>query len=72
MDWRKRWLAFRGRLFIIVGVTAILTAMFLADKIPSGFAPIVLVFGVGFIVLAIPSRVWRNVPAWFHKDDSWL
>ena len=72
MDKRKRWLAFRGRFLIIVGVTSLLVAMFLPDQIPAQLAPIVVVFGVGFIALAIPWRIWRNLPAWFHRDDTWL
>ncbi len=72
MDKRKRWLAFRGRLLIIVGVTALLVAMFLPDQIPEPLAPLVVVLGVGFIALAIPWRIWRNLPSWFHRDDTWL
>jgi hypothetical protein len=72
MDKRKRWLAFRGRLFIIVGVAALLVAMFLPDQIPAQLAPLVVVFGVGFIALAVPWRIWRNLPAWFRREDTWL
>ena len=72
MDWRKRWVAFRGRVFIIVGVSAMLIAMFLYDKIPEGLSPLVVVFGVGMIALAVPSRVWRNLPSWFRREDTWL
>ena len=71
MDKRKRWLAFRGRLFIIVGVAALLVAMFLPDQIPAQLAPLVVVFGVGFIALAVPWRIWRSLPAWFRSDDMW-
>ena len=72
MDWRKRWVVFRGRLFIIVGVTAMLTSMFLDDKIPPGFSPLLIVFGVGMIALAIPARVWRGLPSLFRREDTWL
>ena len=72
MEKRKRWIVFRGRLFIIVGVTAILVAMFLYDKIPTGLSPLVVVFGVGMIALAVPARVWRNLPSLFRREDTWL
>jgi len=55
-----------------VGVTALLVAMFLPDQIPTQLAPLVVVFGIGFIFLAVPWRVWRNLPSWFHRDDTWL
>jgi len=72
MDTRKRWLVFRGRLFVFVGVVAMLTAMFLYDKIPVGLSPLVVVFGVGMIALAVPMRVWKNLPSWFRREDTWL
>ncbi len=72
MDRRKQWMAFRGRLLIIVGAIALLAAMFLSHQIPDRLAPLVVVFGVGFIALAIPWRVWRKLPLWFHRDDTWL
>ncbi len=72
MEKRKRWVAFRGRLFIIVGVTAMLIAMFLPNQIPGGLSPVVVVFGVGFIALAVPARVWRKLPEWFRREDTWL
>ncbi len=71
MDKRSQWLAFRGRLFIIVGVTALLVAMFLPNRIPEPLLPLVVVFGVGFITLAIPYRVWRKLPLLFRRDDTW-
>jgi hypothetical protein len=46
MDRRKRWLVFRGRLLIIVGVTALLVAMFLSDQIPAQLTPLVVLFGI--------------------------
>ena len=49
MDTRNRWPAFRGRLLVFVGVIALLTAMFLPQQIPEPFAPLIVVFGVGFI-----------------------
>jgi predicted membrane channel-forming protein YqfA (hemolysin III family) len=72
MDWRKRWVAFRGRVFIIVGLTAMIIAMFLYDKIPAGLSPLVVVFGVGMIALAVPSRFWRSLPSRFRREDTWL
>ena len=72
MDQRSRWQAFRGRLLMLVGVIALLTAMFLPHQIPEPLAPLIVVFGVGFILLAIPSRIWTKFPEWFHRDDMWL
>ena len=72
MDTRNRWPAIRGRLLIFVGVIALLTAMFLPHRIPEPFAPLIVVFGVGFIALAIPWRIWRKLPGWFRRDDTWL
>ena len=72
MDKRKRWLAFRGRLFVIVGITALLVSMFLPDQIPEPLSPLVIVFGVVFIVLSIPWRIWQNLPYWFLRDDRWM
>ena len=69
---RKRWVVFRGRLFIIVGVIALLTAMFFFNNIPDGLSPLVVVFGVGMIALAVPSRTWRKLPTLFRRDDTWL
>ncbi|MDP7004905.1 MAG: hypothetical protein QF718_01670 [Phycisphaerales bacterium] len=72
MDRRKRWLVFRGRLLVIVGVTSLLVAMFLPHQVPESLAPLLVVFGVGFIFLAVPWRVWRNLPSWFNRDDTWM
>ncbi|MBT4529745.1 MAG: hypothetical protein HOC27_00935 [Phycisphaerae bacterium] len=72
MDKYKRWTVIRGRMLIIVGVASLLVAMFMPDQIPAGLAPLVVVFGVGFIALSIPWRVWNKLPAWFHRDDTWL
>jgi hypothetical protein len=72
MDKRRRWLAFRGRLFVIVGVTALLAAMFLPHKIPAALEPLIVVFGVGFVALAVPWRIWKGLPSWFRRDDTWL
>jgi hypothetical protein len=72
MDKRSQWLVFRGRLLVIVGVASLLVAMFLPSQIPEPLAPLVVVFGVGFIALAIPWRIWKNLPSWFHRDDTWL
>jgi hypothetical protein len=72
MDKRSQWLVFRGRLLVIVGVASLLVAMFLPSQIPEPLAPLVVVFGVGFIALAIPWRIWKNLPSWFHREDTWL
>lgn len=72
MDKRTRWAAFRGRLLILVGVIALTTAMFLSHQIPEPLAPLIVVFGVGFIMLAIPGRIWMKFPEWFRRDDTWL
>jgi hypothetical protein len=72
MDKRSQWIVFRGRLLVIVGVTSLLVAMFLPEQIPAALGPLVIVFGVGFIALAVPWRIWKNVPTWFHRDDTWL
>ena len=63
---------FRGRLLVIVGVASLLVAMFLPEQIPASLDPLVIVFGVGFIALAVPWRIWKNIPTWFHRDDTWL
>ena len=60
MDQRNRWQAFRGRLLILVGTISLLTAMFLPDQIPEPFEPLLVVFGVGFIALAVPFRIWEQ------------
>ncbi|HIA71817.1 MAG TPA: hypothetical protein EYO01_03830 [Phycisphaerales bacterium] len=72
MDKRSQWIVFRGRLLVIVGVASLLVAMFLPEQIPEPLSPLVIVFGVGFIALAVPWRIWKNVPTWFHRDDTWL
>ncbi len=72
MDKRTRWAAFRGRLLILVGVIALTTAMFLPHQIPEPLSPLIVVFGVGFIMLAIPGRIWMKFPEWFRRDDTWL
>ena len=72
MDTRNRWPAFRGRLFIFVGVISLLTAMFLPHQIPEPFSPLIVIFGVGFIALAVPWRILRKLPEWFRRDDTWL
>ncbi len=71
MDKRSRWPAFRGRLLIFVGIVALLVAMFLPHKIPSPLAPLIVVFGVGFVAIAIPWRIWKKIPEWFRRDDTW-
>ncbi len=72
MDKRKRWPAFRGRILILVGVVCLLVAMFLPHQIPEPFAPLIVLFGVGFIALAVPWRIWKKLPEWFKRDDTWL
>ena len=72
MDKRSQWLVFRGRLLVVVGVASLVVAMFLPEQIPASLGPLVIVFGVGFIALAVPWRIWKNIPTWFHRDDTWL
>ena len=67
-----RWSAFRGRLLILVGVIAILVAVFLPNQIPDPLFPLVVLFGVGFIVLAVPWSIWQKLPSLFTRDDMWL
>ncbi len=57
---------------MLLGIASLLIAMFNSGQIPAGLTPIVVVFGVGFIALAIPFRVWKNMPSWFNRDDTWL
>ena len=64
-------MAFRGRVFMLVGIFSLGCAIFLADNFPQ-YLPILVLFGVGFIAMAVPKRVWCKVPAWFRRDDSWL
>ena len=72
MDKRKRWAIIRGRVFMLLGIASLLIAMFATNQIPAGLSPLLVVFGVGFIALAIPYRVWKNMPTWFNRDDTWL
>ncbi|MDP6693513.1 MAG: hypothetical protein QF444_04225 [Phycisphaerales bacterium] len=71
MDKRNRWKAFRGRVLVLMGIFSLGSAIFLADNFPH-YLPILVLFGVGFIAMAVPKRVWRNLPSWFNRDDSWL
>jgi len=71
MDKRNRWIAFRGRLLVLMGVLSLGSAIFLADGFPQ-YLPILVLFGVGFIAMAVPRRLWRQLPAWLRRDDSWL
>jgi hypothetical protein len=56
---------------MLVGIFSLGCAIFLADNFPQ-YLPILVLFGVGFIAMAVPKRVWCKVPAWFRRDDSWL
>ena len=71
MDKRNRWLAFRGRVLVLMGLFSLGGAIFLADNFPQ-YLPILVLFGVGFIAMAVPRRAWKKLPSWFHRDDSWL
>ena len=31
-----------------------------------------VVFGVGFILMAIPARILKKLPEWFTRDDTWM
>ncbi|MBT4583756.1 MAG: hypothetical protein HOC93_01590 [Phycisphaerae bacterium] len=71
MDKRNRWLAFRGRVLVLMGLFSLGGAIFLADNFPQ-YLPILVLFGVGFIAMAVPRRSWKKLPSWFRRDDSWL
>jgi len=71
MDKRNRWMVFRGRVFVLMGIFSLGCAIFLADNFPQ-YLPILVLFGVGFIAMGVPKRVWCKLPAWFRRDDSWL
>ena len=71
MDKRNRLIAFRGRVFMLVGIFSLGCAIFLADNFPQ-YLPILVLFGVGFVAMGVPKRVWCKLPAWFRRDDSWL
>ena len=71
MDQRNRWFAYRGRVLAIVGSASLLSAMFLpTDAIPS-LTPFLVLFGVGFIAMALPIRILKKIPEWFKNNDSW-
>ena len=72
MDKRSQWVAFRGRLLVVIGVASLIAAVFASDAIPEPLVPLVTLFGIAFILLAIPTRVWGKLPRWFHRDDTWL
>lgn len=72
MDKRGQWVAFRGRLLVIIGAASLITAVFASDAIPGSLTPLVTLFGIGFILMAIPTRIWGKIPKWFHRDDSWM
>jgi hypothetical protein len=46
--------------------------MFLPEGVPQSLSPLLVVFGVGFIIMAIPSRILKKLPEWFRRDDSWM
>lgn len=71
MDKRNRWRAFRGRLLILMSIFSLGSAIFLADEYPQ-YIPILVLFGVGFIAMAVPKRLWRKLPGWLRRDDSWM
>ena len=71
MDKRNRWRAFRGRLLIFLSIFSLLRAIFLADDYPQ-YLPILVLFGVGFVAMAVPKRLWRKLLDWLRRDDSWL
>ena len=72
MDQRNRWFAYRGRILITVGITSLISAIFLPADFPQSLTPFLVVFGVGFIVMAIPTRILKKLPEWFTRDDSWM
>ena len=72
MDQRNQWFAYKGRILIVVGITSLLSAMFLPAEFPQALTPFLVVFGVGFILMAIPARILKKLPEWFTRDDSWM
>ena len=72
MDKRTSWTAFRGRTFAVIGIVSLCASMFFSEKIPEELEPMVVLFGVGFILLAVPRSAWVKLPTWFRNDDSWL
>ena len=72
MDKRSQWVIYRGRVYVVLGTLCLFVAIFIPNQIPEGLAALVVGFGVGFISLAIPRRVWKKFPQWFSRDDSWL
>ena len=72
MDQRKRWFAYRGRILIFVGICSLIAAIFLPAEFPQSLTPFLVVFGVGFIVMAIPARILKKLPEWFTRDDTWM
>jgi len=65
-------MVFRGKLLVIVGVAALIVVIFMPDQVPESLTPLVVLFGVGFIAMAVPPRLWKRVPDMFHRDDTWL
>jgi len=69
---RNQWMVFRGKILVIVGVSLLIVAIFLPNRIPETLTPLVVLFGVGFFAMAVPLRLWKKVPGLFQRDDSWL
>ena len=71
MDQRNRWIVYRGRILVVVGITSLISAMFLPESVPNSLSPLLVVFGVGFIAMAIPTRILKKLPEWFRNSDNW-
>ena len=67
---RNRWFVYRGRILVIVGITSLVSVMFLPEEVPQSLSPLLVVFGVGFIIMAIPNRISKKLPELFRRDDS--
>ena len=72
MAQRNLWFIYRGRILVVVGITSLVSVMFLPEEVPQSLSPLLVVFGVGFIIMAIPSRILKKLPDWFRRDDSWM
>jgi ABC-type antimicrobial peptide transport system permease subunit len=55
-----------------VGICSLISAIFLPAEFPQSLTPFLVVFGVGFIAMAIPARILKKLPEWFTRDDSWM
>ncbi len=71
MEWPRTWRILRGRLMMLIGIFALFMATFGTSE-GSAWTSLLVLIGVGLILLSVPPRIWRGLPAWFRRDDSWL